>query len=822
MSFPRKTGALIAVACLFSVAFPSLEAGQSRDRGDPTQQPPRNLSSELSLMRQRAIAEMLPASDESVHIMDSAVTGYLPLLNQTSGLFADVAYQPVGTSDRSWWPVAVHLQRALLFGSAYLDNRSDHYQSIQLRNNMELALMTWIKNDVQGVEAFHNSNWWWEEIGLPRVIGKCLVLMTTWLEETDLDNWLDKATPILSRAYYTPLGKGTAANQVWRASSHALWALASNNASMMRMAYDVMQEAIIVQDGKNRADGIQVDYSFHQHGPLLYTGWGYGAIFTTTILDMDNMAYNTTFQMSDTLMDTFARFVLWGQLLTTRGANFDYTACGRLMTYFSSNDTFGLNSGHYHYFAAFTPYENAFPRFVPPFNTPLAVDFYHLLPMVTARDAKIRQHFKGFAERLAGNAKYDNVTAHKHFFSSDYSVHHRPGWAVTVRMYSTRTLNTECGNDEGKQGKTVADGVTNIYLNGSEYENTYPAWNWSLVPGTTEHQRGFPFSCGEATGVNHTEFVGGVSDGLVGMSAMNFSRSGISVHKAWFFADDFVVHMGSGAIDHAEHYTIATALDQKKLLSDVHVGQSTSEEMTNLTRGNHTLHNVTWLHHGRVLYLTSMNSSSESLPHGLDYEDTGATVGVFNMVRNGSWADITQGSNSTLNVDMFGAFIPNLPPNSVDMFKYAYTIAPNCDLLDVEARRNSVLAQILSTTNTRDMQSMCIATPALETRTLYAVFWKVPATTPKSPCWQLSSSSPVVVMVRQQVSEGVLNATFSIANPIAHNNRTVILTVHGAMLHGKGCEHDFVNVSSTITVDTSSDSTNTIGQTHQVTCQVVH
>ena len=39
-----------------------------------------------------------------------------------------------------------------------------------------------------------------------------------------------------------------------------------------------------------RPDGVQADASFHQHGSQLYSGWGYGAMFTTTLLVLEAWA----------------------------------------------------------------------------------------------------------------------------------------------------------------------------------------------------------------------------------------------------------------------------------------------------------------------------------------------------------------------------------------------------------------------------------------------------------------------------------------------------------------------------------------------------
>ena len=98
---------------------------------------------------------------------------------------------------------------------------------------------------------------------------------------------------------------------------------------------------------------------------------------------------------------------------------------------------------------------------------------------------------------------------HAVFFSSDYVAHHRPTFFASVRMFSNRSINTECVNSENLQGRDLADAVLNVYMSGREYENVYPVWQWHRVPGTTEHQTGTRYSCGDAHGVQHTAREGG-------------------------------------------------------------------------------------------------------------------------------------------------------------------------------------------------------------------------------------------------------------------------------------------------------------------------
>ena len=154
---------------------------------------------------------------------------------------------------------------------------------------------------------------------------------------------------------------------------------------------------------------------------------------------------------------------------------------------------------------------------------------------------------------------------------------------VSVRMVSSRTVNTECGNEEGKQGENLADGVTTVYVTGREFEDIYPVWDWRLVPGTIEVRlrsavcanqdypessscgslstckcvwfrfvfqvqvpNALPPSCSDVMRdrekLERSDYVGGVSDGTIGCAVMDYHPRGqVHLHRSWFMLDRFVV-----------------------------------------------------------------------------------------------------------------------------------------------------------------------------------------------------------------------------------------------------------------------------------------
>src|SRR5205085_2080320 len=49
-------------------------------------------------------------------------------------------------------------------------------------------------------------------------------------------------------------------------------------------------------------------------------------------------------------------------------------------------------------------------------------------------------------------------SGHKHYYASDYTIHRRPGWFSSVKMFSTRTKSGESTNDENILGSRESDG----------------------------------------------------------------------------------------------------------------------------------------------------------------------------------------------------------------------------------------------------------------------------------------------------------------------------------------------------------------------------
>jgi chondroitin AC lyase len=158
----------------------------------------------------------------------------------------------------------------------------------------------------------------------------------------------------------------------------------------------------------------------------------------------------------------------------------------------------------------------------------------------------------------------------RHFWRSDVMVHRPGSFYVSVRMHSERTAPTEVRvNRENLKGYHLSDGVSFLMQRGDEYHDIQPVWDWRKLPGATcrETQEPLPYGRGLPTR-GSTAFVGGVSDGQVGVAAMEVDKAGVQARKAWFFLPDGWVALGAGIAGKTDD-PLTTSLNQCLFKSDV-------------------------------------------------------------------------------------------------------------------------------------------------------------------------------------------------------------------------------------------------------------
>lgn len=206
-------------------------------------------------------------------------------------------------------------------------------------------------------------------------------------------------------------------------------------------------------------------------------------------------------------------------------------------------------------------------------------------------------------------------------------------------MFSTRTQNTECTNSQNPFGFHLSDGTVYTYLQGNEYEDIFAAWDWNLIPGTTVDYNATPLTCDTARKTGTQTFVGGASDGSIGVAAMRYgtpTTRTLDWRKTWFFLDNDVQFVMLARIISTTTAPVFSVLDQRKRAGDVYVNGAVASS------GNYTTAASLW--HGGVGYTFNTTNPGTSLSLGLGS-------------RTGSWQDIGTATDPPATVDIFSAWL---------------------------------------------------------------------------------------------------------------------------------------------------------------------
>src|SRR5437660_10792532 len=115
-----------------------------------------------------------------------------------------------------------------------------------------------------------------------------------------------------------------AENLVWSSYTHLCLGLLRNDATMLAAVRDAMASVC----APTAADGIQIDRSFHQHGPQLYTG-GYGGSFANDVAKYALLTRGTDYALPPAALNAFADYMADGVAWSLYGNYFDVSAIGR-------------------------------------------------------------------------------------------------------------------------------------------------------------------------------------------------------------------------------------------------------------------------------------------------------------------------------------------------------------------------------------------------------------------------------------------------------------------------------------------------------------
>ena len=407
-------------------------------------------------------------------------TGYYATL-APDGHWPDIDYHSEMKGD---WKPSWHLYRVMLLCRA-------HHKDLAA---IHRALHFWIRND------FQCSNWWQNQINTPYTFSSILLMLDKDATPDELA-YLDNAlTPRV------PIHNATGQNLIWQLDNQARIALLHHDGFALGRALEDMQRVVSI----STAEGIQPDYSFQQHGPMLQFG-NYGLHFVNTLVFWMTVTAGTPAAFRPEKEQILSAYCSQGLRWSVFKGAMDLTAIGRQ----------------------------------------LRVDCDTKRGQVLYDDFNLLR--SGFTAP-SGN---------KSFWRSDYMVQQEGGrLMMSVKMNGSFVHRIESINGENLLGAFLNDGVTQVRHTGLEYHNVEPFWNWTMLPGTTGDTSIDPGGREAMASANQSDFVGQVSDSTEGVSTMRYNRLDVQADKSYFFVDGMLIALGAG-ITSPHREGLVTTVEQR-------------------------------------------------------------------------------------------------------------------------------------------------------------------------------------------------------------------------------------------------------------------
>ncbi|KAF7311916.1 Polysaccharide lyase family 8 protein [Mycena indigotica] len=578
--------------------------------------------SDIDIVRQRRLSNIVGSSTGAANIAT-----WISSL-QADGTWPDVDYTTGCSASTSSWPAQTHWSRINTFASAFhggFKNAANWTGDTTLRAAASRAMIFWFNNDFTtpacldqggtaacqcGTPGLWNTNWFSNVILIPQWVGQvCLSLNTPPSSSTGLSAAeLAGCTRMTSRAFNT-LQTGvvgvsaiTGANLLDIASIGIDFGLFSANASVNAVA----------------ADGIRADGAFGQHAGLLYNG-AYGKDYADDVFNLEIAAGGTQFQATSSSMAAFTALLTadWWMIFrntVTNVLHWDYTVIGRNIAQPVSDKQQAA-------------------------DTELNITEFQVLGSLWG-SSDITSVFNALNTGTGVNP--GGLVGNRMFYTNDYMVHRGSNYVVTLKMYGKRTQNTECVNNQNMLGFHLADGAMYTYTTGNEYQDVFSAWDWNLIPGITVDYGATPLSCSTARKSGIQPYVGGVSDGTVGMAAMRYDNPttrAMTWRKTYFFLQGDIVFVMIALITSTTSAPVYSVLDQRVRGGDVFVNGNTISASANVTGASS-------LWHAGTGYTFNATNPATSLS---------VTLGP----KTGNWQAIGSSKAAPNTVDMFTAYLPH-------------------------------------------------------------------------------------------------------------------------------------------------------------------
>jgi len=432
--------------------------------------------------------------------------------------------------------------------------------------------------------AYHPSaretgNWWFWEIGAPRALMDCCVLLRAHLPAADLADYLavvDRFCPDADRRTNSPTLPETGANRTDKAVIVALRGLLGKDADKVASARDALSD--VRDSGRNSlfryttsGDGFYEDGSFVQHSEVAYTG-SYGTVLLGGAAWLLSLLADSPWAVTDPKVSvmyeaverSFVPVIFDGLMMdAVRGRAISRERAGDHRDGASAVAAILLLAT-----GAPTDLAERWRSLVKGWltrNRTTPFTSLATLPQLALAKAVLAEDGIRPAPRTTGSFVFADM---------DRVVHRRPGWACTLSLSSKRISAYEAGNGENLHGWYTGDGMTYLYDGddlGQYNDGFWPTVDPYRLPGTTVDTRpraDLGTGAGTSTYRPSNAVAGGADlDGRYGAAAMELigaPGSSLRARKAWFLLDNTVVALGAG-ITSEDGRPVETVIENRNL-----------------------------------------------------------------------------------------------------------------------------------------------------------------------------------------------------------------------------------------------------------------
>ncbi len=466
-----------------------------------------------------------------------------------------------GSRRASGWPGYKHFFNLLPLCQVGCRLPQDSKQPGQYLDGTHRAIQFWKERN------FRSDNWWPHEIYIPMVAGQLVLMLGDEASPAERDFLINE---IMSASTI----KSTGQNRIWLSTNVFVRSLLLNDFETATNAMDAVLKELKI----TTHEGLQPDWSYHQHGNQLQ--WGnYGLHYVEDMTKWLWLISGTQFETPEkvAIMRNYIlngqRWVIWKNFYDISGQGRQIrpnsTKIGGQIQLTSSNRKSKIISDHMAY--------------------------------MKAADPEFSAQYQALIDQVALRKDAKPLTGNKVYWRSDYMVHRTPDFMTSVKMNSAHLLGTESGgNSENMLGTYLSDGACFFYRSGKKYDEIFPVWNWRQIPGTTLLQSSKPIPVpGWKNPANMQPFAGGVSNGSSGCVAMDYKRDGLTARKAWFASGDLVMCLGTN-ITSGNPEPVDTTVDQCLLNAAVVVQDA--KEIRKIETGTYRFNTVKSITHDGLVY----------------------------------------------------------------------------------------------------------------------------------------------------------------------------------------------------------------------------